>query len=102
MSLLMPVVWMALGATVPLTGTVEDPGGKPVEGATVWLADAYRKAAGEDILAKAETDAQGRFRLDRDEGLAGRGASWSPTLWAYRPGSRIGFVTFKGRLPGPD
>ena len=49
----------ALGLTVPLSGTVEDPAGKPVEGASVWLVDSFRKDPGTEILIEAKTDAEG-------------------------------------------
>ena len=102
MALLFPMAWLALGVTVPLAGTVVDAAGRPVAGATVWLGDTIATRQGPEVLATAETDAQGRFRLERAEELAGRGVMWSPTLWAYKPGARVAFVEFKRNVPGPD
>jgi len=104
MGLLTPWSWIALvGMSVPLAGTVEDAGGRPVARASVWLSDSYAREPGPgEILAEATTDAEGRFRLDRPDGLVGRGASWSPTLWAHKPGARLAFVEFKHQVPGPD
>jgi len=102
MALLAPLAWLALGMTVPLSGTVEDAAGRPVAGATVWLGDTVANRAGPEVLATAETDERGRFRLDRADDLTGRGGIWSPTLWAFRPGSRVAFVEFKRNLPAAD
>lgn len=102
MAMLAPMVWIAVGMTVPLAGTVEDSAGRPVAGATVWLGDTVATNKGPEVLAKAETDAQGRFRLERAADLTGRGVYWSPTLWAFKPGARIAFVEFKGNLPAAE
>ena len=102
MALMVPLAWLALGMSVPLSGTVEDASGKPVAGATVWLGDTVATREGPQVIASAETDEQGRFRLERPEGLAGRGPIWSPTLWAYKPGSRLAFLEFKRELPRAD
>lgn len=101
MALLTPLAWLALlGMSVPLSGTVEDGAGKPVAGAIVWLGDTNATRKGPEVIARAETDDQGRFRLERPDDLAGRGAYWSPTLWAFKPGSRVAFLEFKGAIPG--
>ncbi len=102
MALLAPMGWLALVMTVPLSGTVEDAAGRPVAGATVWLGDTIATRKGPEVLSTAETDDQGRFRLERADDLAGRGGIWSPTLWAYKPGSRLAFVEFKRSLPAAD
>ncbi len=102
MGMVVPLAWLALGMTVPLTGTVVDGQGRPVAGASVWLADTIATREGPDVLAGAETDEQGRFRLDRADDLAGRGAIWSPTLWAYKPGARVASVEFKRKVPAAD
>jgi hypothetical protein len=102
MALWIPVAWLALGMTVPLSGTVVDAAGQPVAGATVWLGDTIATRQGPEVLATAETDDRGNFRLERAEDLAGRGNMWSPTLWAYKPGSRVASIEFKGNLPGAD
>ncbi len=96
------LAWLVLGWTTPMTGTVVDAEGRPVAGASVWLGDTFAKRAGPDLLASAETDEAGRFRLDREDDLAGRGTSWSPALWAYKPGLHVASVEFKNRIPGPD
>ena len=102
MTPLIPAVFLALGATVPLVGSVADADGRPVAGATVWLGDTMATRKGPEVLATAETDDRGRFRLERDDDLAGRGGIWSPTLWAYKPGARLAFVEFKQALPAAD
>ncbi|MDR3621780.1 MAG: hypothetical protein P4L85_20675 [Paludisphaera borealis] len=75
---------------------------RPVAGATVWLGDTIATRKGPDVLATAETDENGRFRLERAADLVGRGRSWSPTLWAYKPGARLAHLEFKGDLPAAD
>lgn len=102
MAILIPVAWLALGVTVPLSGMVVDAADRPVAGATVWLGDTIATRQGPEVLATAETDDRGHFRLERADDLAGRGGMWSPTLWAYKPGSRVAFVEYKGNLPGAD
>lgn len=102
MATLVFVAWLAIGMTIPLSGTVEDADGRPVAGATVWLGDTYAIREGSEVLATAETDEKGAFRLEREADLVGRGGSWSPTLWAYKPGKRIAFREFKHELPGAD
>jgi len=57
---------------------------------------------GPEVLATAGTDDRGRFRLERADALAGRGGMWSPTLWAFQPGSRLAFVEFKRKVPAAD
>lgn len=91
-----------LAATVPLSGVVVDAQGQPAAGAWVWLADTHAENKGPETLAKTETDDQGRFRLDRPDDLKGRGTSWSPTLWAYKPGAHVALLEFKQGLPGAD
>ena len=102
MALLALAAWGALGMTVPLSGMVEDAAGRPVAGATVWLGDTVATRQGPEVLATAETDDRGHFRLERADDLAGRGGIWSPTLWAFKPGSRIAFIEFKRNVPGAD
>lgn len=102
MGLLIPWAWVTLGMAVPLSGTVVDGEGKSVAGATIWLGDTHAKHEGPEVLATAEADEVGRFRLGRAEDLAGRGRAWSPTLWAYKPGLGVGHVEFKGKVPGAD
>ncbi len=95
-------MWLVTGMTVPLTGTVVDAGGHPVAGASVWLGDTNAKRQGPEVLSAAETDDRGRFRLERADDLVGRGVFWSPSLWAYKPGYRVAFLEFKGKMPGAD
>ncbi|APW59122.1 carboxypeptidase-like regulatory domain-containing protein [Paludisphaera borealis] len=102
MAMLISLACVALGMTIPLSGTVEDAAGRPVAGATVWLGDTIATRKGSEVLATAKTDENGRFRLERAADLVGRGRSWSPTLWAYKPGGRIAHLEFKGDLPAAD
>ena len=70
---LVSVAWLAIGMTVPLTGTVEDAAGRPVARASVWLGDTNAVWKGPEVLATAETDEKGVFRLERAAtGRAGR------------------------------
>ena len=102
MALLAPVAWIALGMTVPLTGTVEDSAGRPVAGATVWLGDTGATRKGPQVLASGETDARGHFRLERADDLAAQARNWPPMLWAFKPGSHVALVEFKANLPAAD
>ena len=96
---LLVLLAVEMAGTIPLSGTVVDVGGQPVAGASVWLGDTNATNKGPEVLASGQADAQGRFRLDRADDLAGRGNMWSPTLWAYKPGTRVGYIEFKGSLP---
>ena len=112
MTLLAALVWtvVAQAATVvPLSGTVVDDGGNPVAGVELVLID----AAGPDalfvghaiprVVARAKSDARGRFTLDRPASLKGDvNSEDSPVLWAAKPGLRIAATRFRGELPGPD
>jgi hypothetical protein len=104
MTVLMPLMWLMVEMTVPLTGTVVDAGGHPVAGASVWLGGTYGTRQGLALLGTARTDDRGRFRLDRADD--DRPADWAwqtrPALWAYKPGLRVGFIEFKGDLPAAD
>ncbi len=99
MALLLPLAWLALGMTVPLSGKVEDAAGRPVAGATVWLGDTIGNRQGPEVNATTQTDDRGRFQLERADDLVGRGVQWSPTLWAYRASFHVAFIEFKGNLP---
>jgi protocatechuate 3,4-dioxygenase beta subunit len=102
MMTLLSVACLALGMTVPLTGTVVDSQGKPVAGAKVWLGDTHDDRKGPEVLAATETDEQGHFQLERDPEVTGRGKAWSPTLWAYKGDARIAYQEFKAKLPAAD
>src|SRR5690242_16591123 len=102
MAMLLSMACLALGMTVPLSGTVEDGAGRPVAGATVWLSGMAANRQGPEVLATAETDERGRFRLEREADLVGRGGHLPPTLWAYKPGARLANLEFKRRLPGAE
>ncbi len=102
MTMLIAVACLAMGTTVPLSGTVEDAAGKPVAGAVIWLGDTIANRQGPETLATAKTDDQGRFQLERADDLESRVGYWSPTLWAYKPGSRVAYVEFKRGLPKAD
>ncbi len=99
---LIHVAWLAVGTIVPLSGTVVDAAGRPVAGASVWLGDTIATNKGPEVLSSAVTDDRGHFVLERADDLAGRGAMWSPTLWAYKPGFRVAFLEFKQNLPKAD
>jgi hypothetical protein len=92
--------WLALAA-VPspqshaVPGTVVDPGGKPVKGATVWLTAFVRIDVDVEDLAQVETDAEGRFTVDAPAGGGDRPRFLS--LWAHAPGSRIAVASLARR-----
>ncbi len=94
--------WVAVGVSIPIVGLVEDSTGKPKPGASVWLGDTFRNESGIELLGATIADPEGKFRLDRDEKVTGRGGFWSPTLWVYSPGQRVGFIEFKRKVPAPD
>ena len=92
-----------MAATVPLSGTVVDAEGHPMAGASVWLGDTHADHKGPQTIATAETDDEGRFRLERPDDLPARGAnSWSPTLWTHKPGFRVGHLELKWGPPKAD
>jgi hypothetical protein len=99
MMTLLSVACLALGMTVPLTGTVVDSQGRPVAGAKVWLGDTHNDRKGPEVLAATQTDEQGHFQLERDSEVTGRGKAWSPTLWAYKADARLAYQEFKAKLP---
>ena len=88
--------WLVLTAAPPLqpssvSGTVVDPEGKPVKGATVWLTAFVRFDADVAELAQVETDAEGRFTIDAPVGGGDRPGSL--TLWAHSPGTRVAIAS---------
>ena len=89
--------WLAL-TTVPspqlssVSGTVVDPEGKPVKGATVWLTRLVRFDADVEDLAQVETDAEGRFAFDTPVAVVGDRQRFV-TLWAHSPGTRVAIVS---------
>ena len=88
--------WLVLTAAPPLqpssvSGTVVDPEGKPVKGATVWLTAFVRFDADVVELAQVETDAEGRFTIDAPVGGGDR--RWSLTLWAHSPGTTVAIAS---------
>ena len=100
MSSLMLWAWLALAAvpssqTSVVSGTVVDPEGKPVKGATVWLTAFVRIDADVEDLAQVETDAEGRFTVDAPAGGGDRPRFLS--LWAHAPGSRVAIASLSNR-----
>ena len=93
---------VALGMSIPLVGSVEDATGQPIAGASVVLGDTYGTRPTDELLGSTTTDEAGKFRLDRDEAMVGRGSSWSPTLWVFAPGYRVAFKEFKRHVPTAD
>ena len=74
--------WLVLTAApspqpFAVSGTVVDPEGKPVKGATVWLTAFVRFDADVEELAQVETDAEGRFAIDAPVGGGDRPRSLS-------------------------
>ena len=92
--------WLVLTAAPPLqpssvSGTVVDPEGKPVKGATVWLTAFVRFDADVVELAQVETDAEGRFTIDAPVG--GGDQPRSLTLWAHSPGATVAIASPSNR-----
>ena len=92
--------WLVLTAApspqpFSVSGTVVDPEGKPVKGATVWLTAFVRFDADVEELAQVETDAEGRFTIDAPVGGGDRPRSL--TLWAHSPGTRVAIASPSNR-----
>ena len=100
MAMLVPVAWLALGMTVPLSGTVVDAAGRPVAGATVWLGDTIATDKGPEVLAIGRDRRSGPFpaRTGRRPGGPGR------DVVADALGLQAGFPRrlhrVQGELPG--
>jgi protocatechuate 3,4-dioxygenase beta subunit len=75
-----------------LSGTVVDPEGKPVKGATVWLTRPVRFDVDVEDLAQVETDAEGRFAFDTPVAVVGDRQRFV-TLWAHSPGKRVAILS---------
>ena len=97
MSTLMVWAWLALAA-VPspqapsLSGTVVDPEGKPVKGATVWLTRLVKYDVDAEELGQVEADAEGRFAFDTPAAIVGDRQRFV-TLWAHAPGKRVYIIS---------
>ena len=102
MVLVVPLIWIAMSqaATTTLAGTVNGPDGKPVAGADVLLAG--MPVYDPPILARARSDAEGRFSIERPVGLAPQTRFIAPILWVMKPGFRLSYTRFSGPMPGPD
>jgi hypothetical protein len=99
-SSLMLWAWLALAAapspqTPVVSGTVVDPDGKLVKGATVWLTAFVDNDVDVENLAQVETDADGRFTVDASAGGGDRPRFLS--LWAHAPGSRVAVASLSDR-----
>jgi Carboxypeptidase regulatory-like domain len=102
MILAVPLIWMAMAqgpATVPFSGTVIGPNGKPVAGADLVLAG--MPVYDPPILARGRSDAEGRFTLERPTGLVGQDRLIAPILWVVKPGFRLSLTKFPGPMPMP-
>ncbi len=99
MVLVVPLICVALcqSPTTPLTGTVVGPRGEPIAGAEVLLGGL--PVYDPTIVARGQSDAQGRFTLERPAGLAGEDRYITPILWVVKPGFRLGSVRFPGPPP---
>jgi hypothetical protein len=98
-----PLIWFALaqGSTVPLTGTVVGPGGKPVVGADLILVGL--PSYDPPVISRGKSGEGGRFSLDHPANLAGdHDPQRAPILWAVKPGFRLSTTRFPEALPKPD
>jgi hypothetical protein len=89
--------WLALTAVASpqppsLTGTVLDPNGKPVKGATVWLTRLVKYDVDVEDLGQVETDAEGRFGFDTPADIVADRKRFV-TLWAHSPGKRVYIIS---------
>jgi hypothetical protein len=100
MVLVAPFICMVLSQapTAPLAGIVVGPNGEPVAGAEVLLAGL--PVFDPTIVARGQSDARGRFTLERLAGLAGESRWITPILWVVKPGFRLASVRFPGAMPG--
>ena len=101
MILVAPIVALLLAhaPTATLSGTVTEPDGRPLAGAEVLLAGLPVYAP--PIVARGQTDAEGRFAIERPAALAGENRIVTPILWVVKPGYRLSLTRFRGPLPGP-
>ena len=99
-SSLMLWAWLVLTAAPPLqpssvSGTVVDPGGKPVKGATVWLTAFVRFDADVGIWRRSRrTPRAGSRSTPRPAVATGPG---SLNLWAHSPGTRVAIASASNR-----
>jgi hypothetical protein len=72
---------------VVIAGTVVDANRQPASGAGVYFSSRDAGSGWGGVVARTETDARGRFRLE----VPGRpgGGPEPGILWAYRPGSLV-------------
>jgi hypothetical protein len=80
---------MAPGAPAggDLRGTVSDESGKPRPGVTVWLSAGLDADATAPVLARASTDANGRFTLPVPARPPTRRSQSPLSVWAHEPGA---------------
>lgn len=74
-----------------VTGTVLDERNKPIEHAKVYLSKKSEDDGRERVVARGETDAEGRFRVETDYRFAvSDGAKSLPvSLWSVTPKNRL-------------
>lgn len=75
--------------SLPLSGVVVDPAGKPVSGAQVVLAGRIPQTGSVPTLARTMTDDHGAFRLELDRQLP-QGLGPLRFIWAFHPGRTVG------------
>lgn len=86
---------------VPIAGTVVDAERRPTGGVDVVFSHLEGACVvGGEVVARAETDAQGRFRLEVP-GASGGGPE-PGVLWAYRPGSLVASYRVNRETLPPD
>ncbi len=85
---------------VPIAGTVVDADRRPAASAGVYFS--VRRWGGDfgEVVARTESDAQGRFRLEVP-GWPG-GGPWAGILWAYRPGALVATYSVSRETLPPD
>ncbi|MDR3634715.1 MAG: carboxypeptidase regulatory-like domain-containing protein [Isosphaeraceae bacterium] len=93
-------VAVARSRTVSVNGVVADAEGKPLAGAGVFLTGLQTVGGWPPVLARATTDASGKFRLDAPADIDDPAAPAAAALWAVRPGLLVASRVLRpGTLP---
>ncbi len=79
-----------------VTGTVLDDRNQPIERARIFLSQSSEQDGREHLVARGETDAEGRFRVETDyrTEAASRVKFLPVTLWSVTPNNRVFSTTF--------
>jgi hypothetical protein len=84
-ALLFIVVSQAPAGSTTLAGRVIDAEGRPAVHIELFLSDVWRAAGGRQVLSRAKSDDQGRFRIDVPPEKDPQRASSLVAVWAHDP-----------------